>query len=98
MPFIIGHEVGTSVLLAVTFAAALGFAAVGLGYGPPTFPLVVSVGIFFSMLIAACVGTVLPLIFDRVGVDPAIASGPFVTTSTDIMGILGFCAVASALL
>ena len=88
---IIGHEIGTSVLLAVIFAAALGGAAVGLGYGPGNFPLVVSIAMFASMLIAATTGTLLPLIFTRAGVDPAVASGPFVTTSTDVIGLCLEC-------
>jgi len=95
---IIGHEIGTSVLLAVTFATALGSVALALGYGPPTFPLVVSAGIFTSMMLAALLGTVLPLLFTRMGFDPAIASGPFVTTSVDVFGILAFFLVAGALL
>ena len=95
---IVIHEVGTSVLLAVTFAATLGAVAAVLEYGPATFPLVVSLGMLVSMISAATVGTLLPLAFDRLGVDPAVASGPFVTTSTDIAGIAGFCLIAFALL
>jgi len=95
---IVGHEIGTSIILAVAFALALGLVAVWLGYQPQRFPLVVAAGMFTSMLVAAILGTVLPLVFTRFGVDPAVASGPFVTTSTDIVGILGFFGVASALL
>ena len=95
---IVGHEVGTSVLLAVTFALGLGIWATLLGYGPPQFPLVVSLGIFSAMLIAATVGTLLPLLFNHIGVDPAVASGPFVTTSTDVAGIAIFCLIAYVLL
>ena len=76
----------------------MGGVATLLGYGPPSFPIVVSSGIFTSMLMAALLGTTLPLFFSRLGVDPAVASGPFVTTSVDIFGILSFCAVAAALL
>jgi hypothetical protein len=43
-------------------------------------------GIFCSIMIAASVGTMLPLLFSRIGVDPAVASGPLVTTATDVMG------------
>lgn len=95
---IVGHEIGTSIILAVSFALALGLVAVLLGYQPRAFPLVVAAGMFTSMMVAAILGTVLPLVFTRFGVDPAVASGPFVTTSTDIVGILGFFGVAAALL
>ncbi len=98
MASIIGHEVGTTCLLAVTFAVALGGAAALAGFGPPRLPLVVGVGMFSSMLIAASLSAVLPLVLSRLGFDPTVASGPFVTTSTDVIGVLAFCAVASALL
>ena len=95
---IVVHEVGTSVLLAVTFAATLGGVAALLDYGPAAFPVVVALGMLVSMVSAGIVGTLLPLAFDRLGADPAVASGPFVTTSTDIAGIAGFCVVAYSLL
>jgi magnesium transporter len=95
---IVGHEIGISVLLAVAFAGALGTVAMLLGYGPRNFPIVVSVGMFASMMIAALTGTALPLLFTRFGFDPAVASGPFVTTSVDVFGILAFCGVAALLL
>jgi magnesium transporter len=97
---IIGHEVGTSVLLAMAFAIGLGGGAALLGFGSPNvmLPLVVGLGIFASMIIAATVGAILPLLLSRMGFDPAVASGPFVTTSIDILGILAFCLVAFKLL
>jgi magnesium transporter len=95
---IITHEIGISVMLATAFAGLLGLAAFALGVGPARLPWVVTAGMFVSMLAAATVGTVLPLLFSRTGVDPAVASGPFVTTSTDVIGIAAFFAVAFALL
>ncbi len=95
---IIGHEFGTSLLLAVTFSFALGIVATYLGFGPRHFPIVVSLGMFVAITIAAMLGTTLPLLFSRLGADPAIASGPFVTTSTDIVGIAMFCLVAYLML
>lgn len=95
---IIRHEVGTTVLLAVTFAFVLGGWAALLGFGPPMLPLVVSLAMFISMVLAATLGATLPVVLSRAGFDPAVASGPFVTTSTDVIGILGFCLVAYFLL
>ena len=91
---IIVHEIGTSILLAVTFSVALGVCASLLGYGPAALPLIVGAGMFISMTIAAALGTLFPLVFVRIGVDPAVASGPFVTTATDVIGILSFCGIA----
>jgi magnesium transporter len=50
------------------------------------------------MLIAVLVGTFIPIIFDRIRIDPAIATGPFVTTSVDILGCLTYLSIAYALL
>lgn len=98
LPRILMHEAGTSLLLATTFAIALaGFAAL-TGFGPTRFPLAVALGIFCSIMIAASVGTILPLLFSRIGIDPAVASGPLVTTSTDVMGILAFSLIALLIL
>lgn len=92
------YELGTALLLGTAFAAGLGLFAVFLGYGPPSFPLIVSLGILTSILLAAALGTFLPLLFHRAGVDPAIASGPFVTTTTDVIGVVAFLFVAYSLL
>ena len=95
---VIGHELGTSLVLAFTFSVGLAGLAVLLGRGPPLLPLVVALGIFTSILIAATLGTMLPLMFSRIGADPAVASGPFVTTSIDVIGILSFLLIAPGLL
>ncbi len=87
---VVRHELGTALLLGLAFALGLAAVAVLLGLGAPRLPLVVGVGILASILIAATLGTILPLLFDRVGVDPAIASGPFVTTSADVLGLRSF--------
>jgi len=98
VPRILVHEAGTSLLLATTFALGLaGFAALA-GFGPANFPIAVALGIFCSIMIAAAVGTLLPLFFNRIGVDPAVASGPLVTTSTDVIGILAFSVIAVTVL
>ena len=95
---ILGHELGTGLVLAFAFAVGLASCAVLLGYGPARLPVVVGLGIFGSMLTAASVGTITPLVFNRMGADPAVASGPFVTTSTDVLGIVSFFLIAGALL
>jgi len=50
--------------------------------------LVVAIAMSASMTIAAAMGALVPMVFQRLKIDPAIASGPFVTTSNDIIGIL----------
>lgn len=57
--------------------------------------VVVAIAMSASMTIAATMGVLVPIIFQRLRIDPAIASGPFVTTSNDIIGILVYMGTAT---
>ncbi len=63
-------------------------------------PLAFAVGlaILSSMTIAALVGSMVPLIFERLNIDPAVATGPFVTTSIDIVSVYCYFTIAARLL
>ena len=50
------------------------------------------------MMVAATVGTIIPLILRKLDVDPAIATGPFVTTSIDILGVFFYFIIAGIFL
>jgi magnesium transporter len=62
------------------------------------YALVVGVSLFLAIVVASVNGALVPLVFERLGVDPAIASGPLVTTSNDITGILIYFGLASLLI
>ncbi|MBK5251487.1 MAG: magnesium transporter [Peptostreptococcaceae bacterium] len=49
--------------------------------------LIIGVSMWANMITAATIGTLVPLVFKRVGVDPAVASAPFISTTIDITGI-----------
>ncbi len=53
----------------------------------------VSIALFTVIMIAASFGTVIPLLLDKLNVDPALATGPFVTTLNDIFGLLTYFGV-----
>ena len=59
---------------------------------------VVNSAIFVNMIIAATVGTLIPMFFKRIRVDLAIATGPFVTTAIDVVGISAYFLLAKILL
>ncbi len=59
---------------------------------------VVGVSLFVAMVLAALNGAMIPLLFRRLGIDPAVASGPLVTTSNDITGIIIYFGLASLLI
>jgi len=50
------------------------------------------------IITASLIGTFIPIILDKYGVDPALATGPFITTSNDIMGIIIFFSIAKVIL
>jgi magnesium transporter len=50
------------------------------------------------VILASFTGTVTPLLLDRLGINPAIASGPFITTANDIIGIGTYLMIADLLL
>lgn len=60
--------------------------------------LTVSVSLVSVIVIASLLGTFVPILLNKVGVDPALATGPFITTSNDICGILIYFSIAKAIL
>jgi magnesium transporter len=59
--------------------------------------IVVSIALFNVVMIASLMGTITPLILDKLGINPAIASGPFITTANDLLGLLVYFSVAHLL-
>ncbi|CAM4028989.1 magnesium transporter [Flavobacterium antarcticum] len=60
--------------------------------------MIVSVSLVSVIIIASLIGTFIPLLLDKFGIDPALATGPFITTSNDICGILIYFSIAKAVL
>ncbi|MBO3115442.1 magnesium transporter [Winogradskyella sp. DF17] len=58
----------------------------------------ISVSLVAVIIIAGLIGTFVPLFLDKKGIDPAIATGPFITTSNDILGILLYFWIAKLIL
>jgi len=59
------------------------------------FSVVTGLGILISMSVAATLGAFVPIFFNRVGIDPATATGPLVTTLTDIIGTAAYLGIAT---
>jgi magnesium transporter len=57
--------------------------------------LVMGLAMMTVLIVAALGGIVIPLLLTRLGVDPAVSSGPFVTTTTDIIGFFSFLGIAT---
>lgn len=60
--------------------------------------ITVTVSLISVIVIASLIGTFIPLLLNRFGIDPALATGPFITTSNDICGILIYFSIAKLIL
>ena len=67
-------------------------------YGRLSFALAVSLAVLSSMALAALVGSMVPMLFARLNIDPAVATGPFVTTAIDIISVFFYFQIATILL
>ncbi len=91
------REFGTAVMTGVVIA--LGIWAVSLLVsGDSQLSLVLGLTMMLVVLFAAMAGTGIPLALHRVGVDPALATGPFITTANDVVSMLIYLGLATLLL
>ena len=69
------------------FLSAIVYGVTWIVFGAGILNLVVSIALFCVVLFASFIGTITPLILNRFGFNPALASGPFITTTNDLLGI-----------
>ncbi|MDB2419882.1 magnesium transporter [Flavobacteriaceae bacterium] len=74
------------------------FLFVWLSIGNINTALAISVSLVAVVIVAGLIGTFVPLFLNKQGIDPAIATGPFITTSNDIFGILIYFMIAKIIL
>jgi len=60
--------------------------------------IIVTIALISVIIIASLIGTFVPILLDKFGIDPALATGPFITTSNDICGILIYFTIARLIL
>ena len=94
---VIRRELVAGTLNGLAFAAIISVVGI-IWFGDPMLGVVLAVAMVGNMAVAGLAGIMVPLALDRVGADPALASGAFVTTVTDVVGFLLFLGLASALL
>lgn len=64
---------------------------------PMKLALIVSIALFFVVILASVMGTITPLVLDKLGINPALASGPFITTANDLLGLAVYFGIAGLL-
>jgi len=94
---VIRREVGAGLVNGLVFAVLMGGVGV-VWFGTPMLGVVIGVAMVINLLVAGLAGILVPLTLDRVGVDPALASGAFVTTVTDVVGFFAFLGLAAVML
>jgi magnesium transporter len=53
-----------------------------------------SIALFNVVMLASFTGTITPLVLNKMGINPALASGPFITTANDLLGLFVYFSVA----
>ena len=91
---IIRREMGVGVINGVVFAVLIGIVAAAW-FSDVNLGGIIAAAMIINMFAAALAGILIPLLLDRVGVDPAVASAVFVTTVTDVVGFFAFLGLAS---
>ena len=64
----------------------------------PMLGIIVGIAMFSGISVATAVGSLVPMICHKIGIDPALAAGPFVTTMNDITGLVIYFGIASLML
>lgn len=96
-----GRHLARELLVNLLLGACLGLVMVGIlvaWRGDPALGLVIGLSLMSVVLIAATVGTTVPLLCARLDVDPTLATGPFITTTNDVLGLVAYLGIAHLLL
>ena len=98
---VISRELGVGFILGITYGALIA-AVAKVSFMTESFSwalsVVVGCSILSSMTVAAFVGTSVPMIFQRLNIDPAVATGPFVTTTMDLISVYCYFTITRLLL
>jgi magnesium transporter len=94
---VVRREMLVGVANGVAFGAVIGVIG-GFWFGQPMLGAVLTMAMICNMFVAALAGILVPMALDRAGADPAVASGTFVTTVTDVVGFFAFLGLASVAL
>lgn len=91
------REFGTGVILGIVCMIVI-FGVITFLYDNALIGIIVGISIFAALSVATIVGTLIPLLINRLKLDPAVASGPFITTLMDNLGLIIYFTVATSML
>jgi len=91
---IIRREMGVGFINGIVFAVLIGIVA-AVWFQDPNLGGIIGAAMIINMFVAAVAGILIPLLLDRLRIDPAVASAVFVTTVTDVVGFFAFLGLAT---
>jgi magnesium transporter len=94
---VVFKELAIGFILGMVYGFLIGMVA-QLRYSTIQVAISVGLAVFSSMSVAALVGSLVPMGFARINIDPAVATGPFVTTAIDIISVYFYFEIATTLL
>lgn len=94
---VIRREVLVGLTNGIVFAVIMGIVGIAW-FGSPALGAVIGAAMVINLVIAGLAGIGVPVVLERIGVDPALASGAFVTTVTDVVGFFAFLGLAGVVL
>ena len=94
---VVGKELAIGFFLGLVYGLLIAGVA-QFRYSIEALALAVALAVLCSMSVAALVGSLVPMAFARINIDPAVATGPFVTTAIDIISVFFYFMIATTLL
>ncbi len=94
---VVFKELSIGLILGLVYGSMIGIVA-QFRYSLLALAVSVALAVLSSMSLAALVGSLVPMAFARVNIDPAVATGPFVTTAIDIISVFFYFLIATTLL
>lgn len=94
---VIRRECLVGLVNGLIFAIVMGIVGI-IWFGSPGLGYVIAVAMVINLVVAGLAGTGIPILLERFGIDPALASGAFVTTVTDVVGFFAFLGLAAVVL
>ncbi|MBC8463899.1 MAG: magnesium transporter [Deltaproteobacteria bacterium] len=94
---VVFKEFSIGLILGVVYGLLIGSVA-HLQYSSAMLATSVGLAVLSSMTVAALIGSLVPMLFARINIDPAVATGPFVTTAIDIISVFFYFRIATILL
>jgi len=94
---VVTREAGVGLINGAVFAIVMGLVGV-VWFGSAMLGAVIGVAMVINLLVAGLAGILVPVVLDRLRIDPALASGAFVTTVTDVVGFFAFLGLAVIML